>query len=73
VEQIPAFGGKLQDDPLKGEGRRAEGEKNEYLSDPDGFRLQIQAHSPDGGPNLTEGTKWANIQSARSLTRWERE
>jgi len=73
VEQIPAFGGKLQGDPLKDEGRRAEGEKNEYLSDPDGYRLQIQAHSPDGGPNLTEDVKWANIQSARSFTRWERE
>jgi len=73
VKQIPAFGGKLQGDPLKGEGRRAQGEKNEYLSDPDGYRLQIQAHSPDGGPHLTEETKWANIQSARSLTRWERE
>ena len=73
VEQIPACGGKLQGDPLKGEGRRSEGEKNEYLSDPDGYRLQIQAHSPDGGPNLTEESKWGNIQSARSLTRWERE
>ncbi len=73
VEQIPAFGGRLQGDSLKGEGRRAEGEKNEYLSDPDGYRLQIQAHSPDGGPNVNEETKWSNIQSARSLTRWERE